>query len=99
MDSTQPTRLLVSHVSFKRAERLDELQGLLGHVRFHLNGALRIDGASIRRTLAGRIQVFFPERIDQDGRSHAIVWPLTADVRQALERQILGALRRQGVRL
>lgn len=87
--------LFVSEIHFHRAGHLDRERGLLGWVTLVLLG-LRIDGIQIRRTSARHLAVFWPERVDRTGDKHAVVWPLDAEARAAIEREVLDDLKRRG---
>ncbi len=82
----------VSQVRFTRASRTEIRSGLLGWASCVLNASLRIDGITVRRTLAGDITVSFPARTDGWGQKHSILRPLNDRVRRELEHQILRAL-------
>jgi hypothetical protein len=84
--------LRVSEIRFAVASRADMATGLLGWVSCTLNGLLRIDGLSLRRTLAGTFTISFPTRTDRAGARHAYIRPLSNDARRDLEGQILTAL-------
>ena len=86
---------LVSEIHFHRASLADRERGLLGWVTLVLHG-LRVDGIQVRRTSAGHVAVYWPERIDKAGDKHPVVWPLDDDARLAIEREVIAELRRRG---
>lgn len=66
--------------------------GLLGYVSFRLNGAIGVDGVTLRRTLDDRHVLSFPARTDSSGQQHFFLRPLDNQAREAIERQVLDAL-------
>lgn len=86
--------LAISDVRFTPASRHLLATGLLGHVRVRY-GKLRVGGIAVRRTLDHRLVISFPARRTR-GIAHAIVRPLDADARSALEAAILAELDAQG---
>jgi hypothetical protein len=92
-----PESLAISEVALTPASPIDAWTGLLGFVRFRLGAGLEIDGITLRRTAAGRLAISFPSRRDRAGRDHPLLRPLDGVTRDNLERQVLGALRAQGV--
>ncbi len=90
MAERQP--ITVSGVELTHSAPPDALKGLLGWLRFDVNGALRLDGVALRRTREGTIALTFPARRDRQGRDHPLVRPLDSEARAAIERQVLAAL-------
>ena len=86
------TSIVLSQVKFTAAGNGDFATGLLGYVTAILNGRLRIDGLTLRRTAAGRLAISFPARKDAAGREHPIVQPIDRQARRDIEAQILAAL-------
>jgi len=84
--------LRVSELRFIPATSTERAAGLLGFVSFLLNEALRLDGVTVRRTLAGPVCLSWPTRTDRAGKKHALIRPITDDARRDLEAQVLGAL-------
>lgn len=84
--------LLVDRVSFESASAHDVATGLLGWVRFRLDGRVEVAGVTLRRTLEGRETLSFPTRRDRNGRLHPVVRPLDDATRLSIERQVLAAL-------
>ena len=84
--------LTISGVAFTAAPDSDRERGLLGWIALTLNGQLRLDGVTLRRTLEGRITLSFPERRDGAGVAHPIVRPLGPEARRNLEDQVFRAL-------
>lgn len=66
--------------------------GLLGWVACTVNGSLRLDGITLRRTLEGRITLSFPVRRDRSGREQPYIRPLDRTARREIEHQIFRAL-------
>ena len=86
-----PLDLPIAGLQFTPASPPDRARGLLGFLAFD-HGGLRIDGVAVRRTLRGRVQISYPERLRRGGGSYPIVRPLDAATRRALEERILDAL-------
>lgn len=74
----------------------DERSGLLGFLSITF-GPWVIDGLTLRRTAAGRLAISFPSRSDRSGRKHALIRPVDSQAREAIERELLGQLEREGV--
>ena len=85
--------MIARDVRFTQASDRDLSSGLLGWVSFVLDGAIRLDGVAIRRTLDGRLTLSFPVRQSRGGRRYALVRPVDDEARRDLETQILQALR------
>jgi DNA-binding cell septation regulator SpoVG len=77
---------------FTAANRIEQTTGLMGWIAFTVNGQLRVDGVTLRRTAEGRLTLAFPARVAADGRKRPIVWPPSEEARQAIESQVFGAL-------
>ncbi|MCK6446184.1 MAG: hypothetical protein L6Q99_07295 [Planctomycetes bacterium] len=86
----------VTDIAFKAAPRAMEARGLLGWVRFTLDGRYGVDGVGVRRTASGRLALAFPERIDGHGRAHSVLRPLDVATRRGIEVQVFDALARDG---
>lgn len=82
----------LTDVRFIAASASDRAEGLLGYVSFTLNGLLRLDGLTLRRTLTKRLALSFPARRDRAGRQHPYYRPVDDAAREALEAAVLGAL-------
>ena len=82
----------VHDVQFTSASSADADTGLLGWVRFILNGIVRIDGVAVRRTLRGRMALAFPAKRDRAGRRRKFVRPINAEVGREIETQVLSKL-------
>jgi hypothetical protein len=82
----------IDDVTFRGAARVDVEGGLLGWASFTVNGAIRVDGVAMRRTLDGRYALSFPGRKASGGHRHFWVRPLTDAARLAIEHQVLAAL-------
>jgi DNA-binding cell septation regulator SpoVG len=90
-------RLLdITDVEFRRASAHDVGTGLLGWVAIVIDGAIRIDGISVRRNSDGRLSLSFPRRNDRAGVTHPIVRPLSVSAREAIEREVIDELRSRG---
>ena len=87
--------LEVANVRFRPALDADRARGLLGWASFELGG-LRVDGTQIRRTRAGHVSMYWPERM-AGTRRHPIVQPVDRDVRLAIEREVIAELHARGV--
>ena len=86
------SEIFIGDPSFQLASAADRQSGLLAWISFVLNGAIIVDGVTLRRTSEGRLTLSFPERRDRSGKAHAIVQPLYAAARSDIERQVLAAL-------
>ena len=89
--------LRIGDVAFTPAPETMRALGLLGWVRATLDERLGLDGLAVRRSRDGRLVLSFPTRVDGQGRSHAIVWPLDDRVRRELEVRVFAALEAQEV--
>ncbi len=87
--------LHVSEIRFIAAPDAERALGLLGWVSFLLNGAVKLDGITLRRTRAGDLVLSFPERRDASGKQHAYIRPISDAARRDVERQVFAALRLQ----
>jgi DNA-binding cell septation regulator SpoVG len=65
--------------------------GLVAFVAVTLNGSLRIDGITVRRSLTGRLYVSFPRHRNSRGEEQFVVRPLDQETTAHLESQILAA--------
>lgn len=65
--------------------------GLLGYLSFHY-GDFVMDGVTLRRKSDGRLGLSWPARTDRSGHRHPYVRPVDDQVRQAIEREVLGQL-------
>ncbi len=84
--------LRVSEVRFSPATRADRAAGLMGWITFVLNGALKIDSVTLRRTRDGRLTLSYPSRRDRRGHEHFVIAPLGDEARVEIEKQVLAAL-------
>ncbi len=87
----------VTDVRFVPAFPDERRTGLIGFVSFTFGG-LRIHGATIRRSLEGRIYVGLPTRTDARGRRHPLVESTDRRARAELESAILAALPPEALR-
>jgi DNA-binding cell septation regulator SpoVG len=84
--------LTISGLAFTPARSDQAEAGLLGWVSCVINGKLRLDGITLRRTLDGRLALSFPERGAADGTRHPIVRPTSDEARREIEDQIFAAI-------
>jgi hypothetical protein len=96
MGVTMGEQHLVTSVIFRPALLLEQRDGLLGWASVQIDGWIRIHGFSIRRTRAGDLRAFPPERLDSWQRWRRIVEMAGEHTEQDIERQILDALAAQG---
>ena len=83
--------IAIDQVTFHGAGQADAEKGLLGWTSFVVNGVLRVDGVTVRRTFDGRYTLSFPAR--QVGRRrHFYVRPLDDCTRREIEDQVLAAI-------
>jgi hypothetical protein len=82
----------VSEIRFHAATPADTEGGLLGWTNFVLNGAVRIDGVAVRRSVENRPFLSFPERRVSGRRKHFFVRPIDDHARRDIEHQVLRAL-------
>ena len=85
-------RVAITEVTFSPSTAGDRRAGLLGWVTFVLNGAIKIDGVTLRRTRDGRLTLSYPARRDRDGVEHFVIRPLGDKARVEIERQVFLAL-------
>jgi hypothetical protein len=85
-------RIEVSEIRFHAATHADIEGGLLGWTSFVLNGAVRIDGVALRRSVDNRPFLSFPRRRASGRRKHFYVRPLNDRARRDIEYQVLKAL-------
>jgi hypothetical protein len=83
---------LISEVQFTAAQPDEVRQGLLGFVRLTLGSSVRVDGVTLRRTLKGRLELSFPDRLDRRGRRHSVIAPTNQGARDAITQQVIQAL-------
>jgi len=82
----------ISSLFFTRAPSHLLHTGLLGWVTFRLDD-LRLDGVAVRVTQDGRMTLSYPARRDGHGRQHPYALPVGAEVRQAVEDEVLARIR------
>lgn len=85
-------RIRIDEVQLTAANAADRLHGLVGYLQFRINGALLVDGVTLRRTADGRCILSYPERRDRQGRGHALLRPTSDAVRAHIAGQVLRAL-------
>lgn len=86
---------MVEVLAFDRAPAQLEQSGLVGWARVRVRG-VTIDSFVVRRTRAGDMRAFTPERLDGRGRRIRVVEFENANDRREVEGQILAALRERG---
>ena len=82
----------IDNIHFIAATRRQSHAGLLGWLSFSLDGTLRLDGITLRKTMAGRLALSFPARTDASGQHHPIIRPVDDDARRRIEQAVLAAL-------
>lgn len=82
----------ITRVRYTAASADEAETGLLGFISCVLNGALRLDGITLRRTANGRHALSFPGHRDGGGYQHFYIEPLNDRVRCEIEHQIFRAL-------
>ena len=64
------TRTVISDVRLVSAGPQGAVGGLLGYVAFTIDGVVRVNGLTLRRTLSDRLALSFPARRDSTGQPH-----------------------------
>ena len=82
----------ITDIRFSSAPPELERTGLCGWIALTLDGRIRVDGLTLRRTATGRLTLSFPARRDDAGRQHPYVRPLDDEARRDVEEQVLHAL-------
>src|SRR5688572_4964809 len=85
-------RPAITGITFTPAADWHRDRGLLGFIRCVVDGALVLDGVTLRRTLDNRLTLSFPEREDGVGRRHPIIRPIDDEARLQIEAAIIGSL-------
>jgi DNA-binding cell septation regulator SpoVG len=85
-------QIRLTDLRFTNATPAEVRTGLLGYISVTVNGTLRLDGLTIRRTADGRRTLSFPARRDATGRQHYFVRPLDDRARREIEHQVFQAL-------
>jgi len=83
--------IVISRVRFAAANAVEQATGLIGWISCVLNGAVLLDGLTLRRTRDGRSTISFPSRRD-GGQRHFFVRPLDDSTRLLIESQLFSAL-------
>lgn len=86
-------KLSVSRVRLAPSCERDRKAGLIGFVSFVIDGLVRVDGVTVRRTSGGRHVLSFPARRDRAGRNHPYLRPVDDGARCAIETQVFAQLR------
>ena len=82
----------VSGVRFTPSKPVDRGRGSLGHVEFLIHHQFLVR-AYLRRSDTGRHYIEYPDRRSKSGRKWPYVQPITAEVGEAVDLQVLHALR------
>ena len=82
----------VTEVHFSPSRPEQDASGLLGLIRFTLNGSLAVDGIALRRSADDRLYLSFPSRPDRLGGRHPYLRPLSDDARRQIEDQVFAEL-------
>lgn len=88
--------LLITDVAFTPASTGTRDAGLAGYIECTANGELRLCGLTLRKKSQGGHAISFPFKLDARGVRRPFMRPLDTASRRDIERQILGALRKQG---
>lgn len=78
----------VTRICFTPASEDYRRTGLLGVVDIDIRDEIRIRQVAVRRTQSGRHVLRFPTKKSRRGRMHPIVDPLTASLREEIERAV-----------
>ncbi len=92
-----PDLLRVTRIRFVPAPAICRSGTLLGYVSFVLEDMGRLDGLALHRAGPGRYGLNYPGRKDQAGRRHPFFRPKNQATREAIEREVIEALRARGV--
>ena len=84
--------LIVSEVRYLPAGADDAERGLLGYIACVVNGVLKLDGLTLRRTADRRLALSWPARTDRLGQRHAFVHPISDEARRDVEHQVFQQL-------
>ena len=88
---------VVSGVRYTPASQDQVRDGLLGYVSFLLDGRVRLDGITVRRTAAGEVRLSFPAKRTRSG-DRPYIRPIDDATREAIERQVFAALQPEAPR-
>ena len=83
---------LIRNVRFWPGSWRDVQAGLLAYIELRFDCGLVAAGLTLRRSQGGRLYLSFPARFDERGVEHPILRPADAEVRKAIERQVLEQL-------
>lgn len=92
ISSTSKNAIAITNIHFAAASKPEVETGLLGYVTATFNGALRVDGVALRRTINGRLALSFPARRDSMGNQHPFIAPIDDAARRDIETQVFSAL-------
>lgn len=92
-----PDTLQISQVRFQPAKESEQDRGHLGWATFVVGGSLKLSSVSVRRTADGRLALSFPVRRARTGLQHSIIAPVSDEARRRIEREVIAALRQEGV--
>jgi hypothetical protein len=90
---------LITHMRFTPASPAQRKAGLVGWTRCRADGRWELDGIAVRVTERGEPCVTLPARNDGLGKKHRYFWPVDEEANESIARQILDALRAEGMRL
>ena len=86
------TGITISDVRFTAAPITEQSRGLLGWLRVTVNGLIRLDGITLRRTALGRLTLSYPERRDRIGLVHPYIRPTDDSARHEIETQVFALI-------
>jgi DNA-binding cell septation regulator SpoVG len=84
-------------VEFAPASASQRARGVLGFVKVSMNGGVRVPGFTVVSLPQGKFDVRLPTKRDEHGQHHDVMQPLRPTARRSIVRQVLDALREQGV--
>ena len=84
--------MLITEIKFKSSNAEEKDGGLIGWVSLVLNGSIKIDGISLRRTADDRLTLSYPTHRDGAGHQHYYVRPLTDVIRREIEHEVFTAM-------
>lgn len=91
-DTTRGTRIEITEVRFSASSSSDQARGMLGWIGFLIDGWLRVDAATLRRSRSGELYVAYPARSDAQGRQHYFLHPISDTARREVQCQVLKAI-------
>ncbi len=88
--------VLISDIRFTPASAALRATGLRGWAMCRIDGRWELDGLTVRRSPGGGHELRFPSKTDGKGIDRPYVRPITQEVREAVESQVLQVLRERG---